>query len=148
MAASASFDPVAEKLYGTFGTEQGDGFYEVELAAETLPDGYVNPAVYDTVAYTTPHADDLARNGFLVIHPNYRNHPPSESGDNRFRVGYAIDVLNLVGLVALPAASPDGTSAWSSGGDGVLVDGGVVVGRELHGSRRWWQPSRFDRGIL
>ncbi len=68
--------------------------------------GYIEPEIYQTLDYTTRYADALARAGFLVIHPNLRGYPPSDSGDNRFRVGMAIDVLNLIAIVKTQAGQP------------------------------------------
>ncbi|MDH5506327.1 MAG: alpha/beta fold hydrolase [Anaerolineae bacterium] len=73
----------------------GEGPFPVVLVLH----GYVEPNTYLVQAYTTLYADYLARAGYLVIHPNYRNHPPSDSGPNLFRVGYAVDVLNLAAIV-------------------------------------------------
>ncbi|HLF91036.1 MAG TPA: alpha/beta fold hydrolase [Anaerolineales bacterium] len=61
--------------------------------------GYIDPAIYTTIDYTTGYADALARAGYIVLHPNLRGYPPSDEGDNLFRVGMAIDVLNLIGIV-------------------------------------------------
>lgn len=61
--------------------------------------GYIDPAVYNTVAYTTRYADALAEAGYFVIHPNYRNYPPSDSGPDPFRIGYATDILNLIAVL-------------------------------------------------
>ena len=82
--------------------------------------GYVEPSRYRTLTYTTPYADALARAGYLVIHPNLRNFPPSDKGDERFRVGQAIDVLNLIALIQkqggqpgpLQAADPQRIGLW------------------------------------
>jgi dipeptidyl aminopeptidase/acylaminoacyl peptidase len=61
--------------------------------------GYIEPSIYNTLDYTTRYADAIARAGYLVIHPNLRGYPPSDTGDNLFRVGMAVDVLNLIALV-------------------------------------------------
>ena len=61
--------------------------------------GYIDPEIYRTLDYTTGYADALARAGYMVIHPNLRNYPPSDEGPNLFRVGMAIDVLNLIALI-------------------------------------------------
>lgn len=74
---------------------RGDPPYPVVIALH----GYIEPDVYETIDYTTRYADGLARSGFLVLHPNLRGYPPSDSGDNLFRVGMAVDVLNLIALV-------------------------------------------------
>ena len=68
--------------------------------------GFIEPAIYATLDYTTRYADALARAGFLVIHPNLRGYAPSDDGDNLFRVGMAIDVLNLIALVKEQAGKP------------------------------------------
>jgi len=68
--------------------------------------GYVDPADYTVQDYTTPYADALAEAGYLVIHPNYRNYPPSDPGPNLFRAGYAIDTLNLIAAIKEQAGQP------------------------------------------
>jgi len=70
--------------------------------------GYVDPTAYETVAYTRRYADDLARAGYFVIHPNFRNYPPSDSGPDPYRIGYAIDVLNLMAIVRAQSQDPLG----------------------------------------
>jgi dienelactone hydrolase len=74
---------------------RGEGPFPVVLVLH----GYIEPEEYETLAYTTRYADALAAEGFLVLHPNYRNYPPSDPGPNYFRVGYAVDVLNLIALI-------------------------------------------------
>jgi len=81
---------------------RGEPPYPVVIANH----GYIEPEIYDTIDYTTRYADSLARAGFLVLHPNLRGYPPSDSGDNLFRVGMAIDVLNLIALVQEQAGKP------------------------------------------
>jgi uncharacterized protein len=81
-------------IYGFMNVPVGEGPFPVIVAVH----GYVDPVLYGTLDYTTSYADDLARAGFLVLHPNLRGYWPSSSGDNLFRVGMAIDVLNLIAL--------------------------------------------------
>jgi uncharacterized protein len=80
------------------------GFMNVPHEGDSFPvalvlHGYIDPAVYETVTYTRRYADALAEAGYFVIHPNFRNYPPSDSGDNPFRIGYAIDMLNLIAII-------------------------------------------------
>jgi uncharacterized protein len=92
--------------------------------------GYIDPDIYTTIDYTTRYADALARAGFLVLHPNLRNFPPSDSGQDLFRVGMAVDVLNLIALVKqqagkagpLEMANPGEIGLW-----GHSMGGGVVT---------------------
>lgn len=81
----------------------------VKFPLVVLLHGYIDPAVYQTVDYTRRYADALAEAGFFVIHPNLRGFPPSDSGDDRFRVGLAVDVLNLLAIVQTQSQDPVGT---------------------------------------
>lgn len=82
-------------IYGFMNIPHIDGPLPVVIALH----GYIDPAIYRTLDYTTGYADELARNGFLVIHPNLRGYAPSDDGPNLFRVGMAVDVLNLIAIV-------------------------------------------------
>ena len=90
------------KIYGFMNVPFGKGPFPVIIALH----GYVNLAEYQTLDYTTDAADAITREGYIVIHPNLRNFPPSDSGDVLFRAGYAIDVLNLIALVQQNAGQP------------------------------------------
>ena len=61
--------------------------------------GYIDPAIYNTLDYTAHYAGAIASAGYIVLHPNLRGYAPSDNGENLFRVGMAIDVLNLIALV-------------------------------------------------
>lgn len=84
--------------------------------------GYIDPAIYNTLDYTTHYADAIASAGYIVLHPNLRGYLPSDDGENLFRVGMAIDVLNLIALVRsqsgaratdpLRTATPDRIGLW------------------------------------
>lgn len=89
-------------IYGFMNVPTSDGPFPVVIALH----GYIDPDLYSTLDYTTGYADELARNGFLVLHPNLRGYPPSDDGFNLFRVGMAIDVLNLIAIVKDQAGKP------------------------------------------
>jgi dipeptidyl aminopeptidase/acylaminoacyl peptidase len=101
-----SYDSDGNTVYGFVNVPKGQGPFPVVLVLH----GYVTPSRYRTpLGYTTRYADALARQGFLVIHPDYRAHGRStgaeNSRENLFRVGYAVDVLNLIALAkTLPQA--------------------------------------------
>ena len=97
-------------IYGFMNVPAGPGPFPVALVLH----GYIPPEQYGTIAYTTRYADALARAGYLVIHPNYRNYPPSDEAEafaggretSDFRVGYAVDVLNLIAVVEAQGGRP------------------------------------------
>jgi dipeptidyl aminopeptidase/acylaminoacyl peptidase len=103
-----SFDSDGLTQYGFINIPRGEGPFPVVFVLH----GYVTPSRYRTpLGYTTRYADALARAGFVVVHPDYRGHGRSAGeGDgpgNLFRVGYAIDVLNLIEHVKkLPQTAP------------------------------------------
>ena len=89
-------------VHGFVNVPRGEGPYPVVLVLH----GYIDPEEYETLAYTTRYADALAAEGYVVFHPNYRNYAPSDSGPNPFRVGYAVDALNLIALIEEQAGRP------------------------------------------
>lgn len=120
------------------------GFVNIPRGAGPFPviivnHGYMPPRSYETLTYTTKYADALAAAGYLVLHPNFRNHVGSDEGPNPFRIGYAIDVLNLIALLpTLPEADPARVGLWGhSMGGGInlrvltvtdQVRGALIVG--------------------
>jgi dipeptidyl aminopeptidase/acylaminoacyl peptidase len=113
-------------IYGFMDIPKAPGLYPVVIALH----GHVNADVYQTLDYTTRYADNIASNGYVVIHPNLRNYKPSDSGPSNFYVGYAIDVLNLIGMVRkqgnqvgiLKKADPERIGLW-----GHSMGGGIAI---------------------
>jgi dipeptidyl aminopeptidase/acylaminoacyl peptidase len=92
--------------------------------------GYIDPEEYELLPYTTRYADALATTGYLVLHPSYRNYPPSDPGPNLFRVGYAVDVMNLIALVQENAGQPgplESADPDSIGLFGHSMGGGITL---------------------
>lgn len=136
-----TYDSDGLLIYGFMNVPFGPGPFPVVLVNH----GYIDPAVYRTLAYTTRYADDLARNGFLTIHPNLRGYDGSDNGPNEFRAGYAVDVLNLAAIVRkgggqpgpLEQADPDFLAVWGhSMGGGVSLK--AITAR----------PDLFDAAVL
>ena len=113
-------------IYGFVNIPKGEGPFPIIIVIH----GYGDAAEYQTLDYTTDAADSLTEAGYIVVHPNLRNYPPSDKGDNLFRVGIAVDVLNLIALMkseSLPnelsaTASVDQIGLWghSLGGNVIL----------------------------
>lgn len=132
----------------------GEPPYPVVIALH----GYITPSIYNTLDYTTGYADALAVAGFLVLHPNLRGFPPSDEGENLFRVGMAVDVLNLIALVRewggqeglLASADPGAIGLWGhSMGGGIstrviTVDAGIRAA-VLYGAMSGDERKNFER---
>lgn len=141
-------------LYGFMNVPLGEGPFPVVIALH----GYIDPAVYSTLDYTTRYADSLAAAGYLILHPNLRGYPPSDEGPNLFRVGFAVDVLNLIALIreqagqpgALQAANPEAIGLWGhSMGGGistrVMTLSPAVKAVVLYGAMSGDDQKNFDR---
>lgn len=64
-----------------------------------LAHGYIDPAVYVTGQGLRREQDRLARDGFVTLHVDYRNHAGSSDdpeADLRLRLGYTEDVIDAV----------------------------------------------------
>lgn len=113
-------------IYGFANIPNDDQVHPVIIALH----GYIDPAIYNTLDYTTHYADALATAGYIVFHPNLRGYQPSDDGENLFRVGMAIDVLNLIALVQsqsggmdqLKTADPSAIGMW-----GHSMGGGITT---------------------
>ncbi len=132
----------------------GEPPYPVVIALH----GYINPAIYNTLDYTTGYADSLAVAGFLVLHPNLRGFPPSEEGENLFRVGMAVDVLNLISLVRewggqeglLASAEPGTVGLWGHSMGGGISTRVITVDPQiraavLYGAMSGDERKNFER---
>lgn len=113
-------------MYGFMNIPAGDGPFPVIIMLHGLGDS----GSFNSLSFRSDIADALTRQGFMVIHPVMRGYPPSDSGDNMFRVGMATDILNLIALIktqagqmaALEKATPEriGLLGQSLGGNVAL----------------------------
>ena len=141
-------------IFGFMNVPKGEGPFPVVIASH----GYIEPEVYNTLDYTTGYADALARSGYLVIHPNLRGYKPSDDGPNLFRVGMAIDVLNLVAMVVsqgdqsgtLQLADPERIGLWGHSMGGGISTRAMVVNPEvravvLYGAMSGDEQKNYER---
>jgi dipeptidyl aminopeptidase/acylaminoacyl peptidase len=144
-------------VYGFMNVPLGEGPFPVVIVNH----GYVDPAIYNTLTYTTRYADALARAGFVAIHPNFRGYPPSDDGPNPLRVGIARDVLHLIGMVKrdggrpgpMQAVDPESIGLWGhSMGGGVslrvLVVSDDIDAAVLYGSMSGDEQDNHDRVLV
>jgi dipeptidyl aminopeptidase/acylaminoacyl peptidase len=112
------------------------GFMNVPNVGDNFPvalvlHGYIDPDEYELVPYTRRYADALTEAGYFVIHPNFRNYPPSDSGPDPYRIGYATDVLNLIAIIREQSQDPLGTLRRANADDinlwGHSMGGGVAL---------------------
>lgn len=92
-----TYDSDGLNIHGFVNIPRGDGPFPVIIALH----GYIPAEEYETLDYSTRYADSIARKGYIVLHPNLRNFPPSDSiGRTRdFQAGYTADVMNLLAYV-------------------------------------------------
>lgn len=98
-----SYESDGLTITGLANIPPGEGPFPVILVNH----GYGPPETYYAGYDSAAVANALARHGYLTLMPDYRGYGGSDDGPNPFRIGYAIDVMNLVAQVSsLPQAAP------------------------------------------
>lgn len=115
-------------IHGFVNIPEGKGPFPMVIALH----GYIPASEYETLDYSTRYADSIARKGYIVLHPNLRNFPPSDSvGWQRDSLtGYTIDVLNLLAHVRGMAGQPgifENTDLSRMGIWGHSLGGGIAL---------------------
>jgi dipeptidyl aminopeptidase/acylaminoacyl peptidase len=147
-------------ISGVLNVPDGEG----PFPAVVLAHGHIEPAFYTTGQGMNRELDYLAREGFVVLHTDYRGHAESDGVgrlQHELRLGYVRDTIAAVkALRDLPNVDPDRVSlAGRSMGGGVvfgalvtepgLVDAAVVWAsvstRFEDNFRRWALPQRPER---
>jgi dipeptidyl aminopeptidase/acylaminoacyl peptidase len=106
-------------ITGVMHVPHGEGPFPVVI----LNHGYIAPDRYWSGADTWRAADYLAQRGYLTIASDFRGWGGSDSGDNFFRNGLVIDVLNLISsLASVSQADPQRVGMW-----GHSLGGGVTT---------------------
>jgi dipeptidyl aminopeptidase/acylaminoacyl peptidase len=103
----ATFDGDGLTISGRLLVPRGTG----PFPAVVLAHGYADPAVYDNTSQMSRERDYLARQGYVVLLVDYRNHATSSKdpdADANLRLGYAVDVINAAkALQQDPRVRPD-----------------------------------------
>lgn len=138
----------------------GDG----PFPAVVLNHGYIDPAVYVTGQGMAREQDFLAREGWVVLHTDYRGHAASDPAgplEHDVRLGYARDALAAAKtLRQLDAVDPDRVAMFgrSMGGgvtlNALVMEPDVVDAAVVHASvssdfvdnlRQFTEPNRPER---
>lgn len=102
-----------------------------------LNHGYIDPAIYTNGRGLKREQDYLVRQGFVIIHPDYRNHAESdddEESETRFRLGYTEDVINAVLAIQkanLPYVNPEKIGMMGHSMGGGITQNVLVVKPDL-----------------
>ena len=118
----ATFDGDGLTISGRLLVPRGNG----PFPAVVLAHGYADPAVYDNTSQMSRERDYLARQGYVTLLVDYRNHAQSSkdpNADATLRLGYAADVINAAkALQQDPRVKPDRIALM-----GRSMGGGVVM---------------------
>lgn len=110
------------RISGIMNLPHGKGPYPLLI----LNHGHIDTAIYTNGRGLKREQDYLARHGYAVVHPDYRNHAESDDdpqAEEKFRLGYTEDAINAILAVrtattTLPAVDPSrvGMLGHSMGG--------------------------------
>jgi dipeptidyl aminopeptidase/acylaminoacyl peptidase len=96
-------------ISGMMAVPKGNGPFPVIILAH----GYIPPSRFWSGADTYDMSTHLASQGFLTISPDFRGLGRSDSGQDYFRTGWAVDMINLISsLPSLPQADPQRVGIW------------------------------------
>ena len=137
------YDSDGLSIHGYVNVPKGEGPFPVIMMLH----GSVPRGEYQTLDYTLRYADHMAKNGYIVLHPNLRSYPPSDSPPpgRDFHAGYAADVLNLLAYVR-QLAGQEGIFRYADmsrvGIWGHSIGGSIAM-RAMSA-----QPDAFDAALL
>jgi dipeptidyl aminopeptidase/acylaminoacyl peptidase len=141
-------------ISGILNLPDGAGPFPVLVLAH----GYIDPDVYTTGRGLAREQDYLARQGYAVLHTDYRNHAGSSDdpeNELRLRLGYTEDVVNAVLAVRAATDIPQldgervGLLGRSMGGgvtlNALVVQPGLVDAAVIYASVSSNAVQNFDR---
>ena len=102
--------------------------------------GYIPPAQYRTTERYVAYVDGFARNGYIVIRPDYRGHGDSEGKPATAydTPAYTIAVLNaMASAQRLPEADPHRVGMWGHSMGGTITLRAMVVNADIKAGVIW-----------
>lgn len=112
------------RISGIMNVPKGPGPFPLLI----LNHGHIDTSVYTNGRGLKREQDYLARQGFVVLHPDFRNHAFSdkdEENEMRFRLGYTEDAINAI--LAVKEANLPFVDAERVGMLGHSMGGGVTL---------------------
>jgi len=111
-------------ISGIMNIPNGTGSFPVII----LNHGFADTTQYKSGGGLKNEQDYLARKGYVVVHPDFRNHALSDKDENaeiQFRLGYAEDAINAI--LAVKAARLPNIDTQRVGMLGHSMGGGVTL---------------------
>ena len=102
--------------------------------------GYIPPAQYRTEERYLAYTDAFARNGYIVLKPDYRGHGSSEgvAGGGYGSPDYTVDVLHALASVRRhPEADPERVAMWGHSMGGHITLRAMVVSSHIRAGVIW-----------
>ncbi|MBM3190352.1 MAG: alpha/beta fold hydrolase, partial [Chloroflexi bacterium] len=102
--------------------------------------GYIPPREYRPTERYLAYVDAFARNGYIVLRPDYRGHGDSEGEPTSIFAspGYTVDVLNAVAAIQrFPDADPQRIGMWGHSMGGQITLRAMVVSAEIKAGVIW-----------
>ncbi len=97
------------RLTGLLHVPKGEGPFPVIIANR----GHIDRERYQPGMDSRAFSDVAARNGYLVVAPDYRGYAGGDDAPNPFYTGYYVDTLHLIPMAqALPMARPGKVGMW------------------------------------
>jgi len=135
----ASYRSEGLKIFGLLTVPQGE-VPESGWPIIVFNHGYIPPDQYRTTERYVAYQDAFARNGYIVLKPDYRGHGDSEGEPSRtFSVpDYTVDVLNAVAsLQRLPESDPQRVGMWGHSMGGSITLRAMIVTEDIKAGVIW-----------
>jgi uncharacterized protein len=116
------------RLTGLLHVPGGDGPFPVIIANR----GTISRTIYQPGMDSRAFSDLMARNGYLVVAPDFRGYAGGDDGPNQFYTGYYADVLGLIPLAQkLPMARPGKVGMWGHSRGGSVTVAALTISDQI-----------------
>lgn len=134
-----SYDSEGNKNFALLTVPQGET-PETGWPVVIFNHGFIRPEIYRTTERYIAYVDGFARNGYIVLRPDYRGHGFSE-GEATGGYGtpaYTVDVLNAVAAIKQhPEADPERMGMWGHSMGGHITLRAMVTTGDIKAGVIW-----------